>query len=377
MASGGQRLSADHCERVVNRLDQEIFLLDREGKVLFANRAAEQAVGAIESGAVSFREILRGGDDDFGKRMQLLAQSNQWMPINATVTRGPMEGVELRLKGHGFRNRETGALEVLLVADRNRDHGFLQLRELVRSLNTELAGKRRANTQLQSSLEAETRLHRELIHRVKNNLALLTALVGFRRKASDNVDVQSALTDLEMRIHAIRAVHDLLDQAGEIDYVQAGELIRSLCNQLENSILPEHIELENDLLDVTLNVHDATPLSLLVNELITNAAKHAFPDGRQGVVRVAFKKNGHDKLEVSIADNGQGFEPTETRRGSGSSIVEALARQIGGSLERESLGKGTKWTFVFPYRDADREGNQSRTVPRPSPAPMEGPPQPS
>ena len=361
--TGGTRLSEDHCERVVNRLDQEIFLVDGEGTVLFANEAAEQAVGEIEDGALALRDLLTGTDDEFGQRMRTVAQSNQWLPINARVKRGPMEGAELRIKGRGFRNRKNGRQEVLLVADSNRDQGFRQLRELVKNLNSELAGKRRANTQLQTSLEAETRLHRELIHRVKNNLALLNALVGFRRKASDSVEVEGALRDLEMRIHAIRAVHDLLDQAGEIDYVQAGELIRSLCHQLENSVLPEHIELENDLLDVTLNVHDATPLSLLVNELITNAAKHAFPDGRKGVVHVAFKKNGVDKLEVSIADNGQGFDAGEIRRGSGSSIVEALAKQIGGTLEREDVGQGTKWTFIFPYRDADRAKDRAEPSP--------------
>lgn len=351
--AGGARLSEDHCERVVNRLDQEIFLIDHEGKILFANNAAEQAVGKVQGG-VNFRDLLTSQEEDFGPRMRTVAESNQWLPINAEVARGPMQGALLRIKGRGFRNSDTGEQEILLVADNNRDQGFRQLRDLVKSLNIQLAGKRRANTKLQTSLDAEERLHHELIHRVKNNLSLLSALVGFRRKASEEESVKEALGDLQHRILAISAVHDLLDRAGEIDEVQAGELIRALCEQLKSSVLPEHVEIENELLDVSLSVQDATPLSLLVNELITNAAKHAFSGREQGKVTVSLKKNGVDKLEVNVADNGTGYPERPQRVGSGSRIVKALAGQIGGTLERSASNDGTLWTFIFPHREVKK-----------------------
>ena len=354
--TGGRRLSEDHCERVVNRLDHELFLIDAKGAILFANASAMAAVGELNEGD-QLRDVLSGKDSDFAQQLRIIAQSNQWMPLNAIVAKGPMEGAELRFKARGFRSRDSGALEILFVADPQRDYGFRQLRQLVKDLNRELAGKRRHNTQLQRSLDSETRLHRELIHRVKNNLALLNALIGFRRKASEDESVKSALTDLEHRVLAISAVHDLLDKAGEIDEVQAGELIRALCQQLDRSVLPDNIELKNDLLDVKLSVRDATPLALMVNELITNAAKHAFVGRDQGKVEVTLKKNGVDKLEVSIADNGTGFPDQPQRTGSGSRIVQALAAQIGGTLERDDGGDGTTWTFIFPHREAkDAQG---------------------
>ena len=351
MAVGGT-LSQEHCARAVDHLEQEVFLLGANGRLLFANRNAESALGEVAP-AARFSQLFKTADNNLPAKLRAIGQSNQWMPLNATIAQGPMKGVELRLRGRGVRNRETNSVELLLVADRHRDDGFRQLRVLIRELNGELAAKREANQKLQGSLEAETRLHRELIHRVKNNLALLTALVNFRSNASDDANVHEALRDLEMRIHAIRAVHDLLDQAGEIDFVQAGELIRSLCLQLRQSILPDRVEIENELLDVTLHVHDATPLSLLVNELITNAAKHAFPDGKSGTVKVTLKRNGHDKLEVSVVDDGIGFaEGGEgTRTGSGTRITQALAKQLGGTLKCESDEIGTKWTFEFPHRE--------------------------
>ena len=344
----GVSLIQDHCARAVDHLEQEILLLSASGRIIFANRNARSGLGEIGDDT-RFVDHFFSKDGDLPAKLRMIGQSNQWLPFNATIAAGPMQGVELRFRGRGVRNVDTEAVELLLVADRHRDDGFRQLRTLIRELNGELAAKREANERLQGSLEAETRLHRELIHRVKNNLALLNALVSFRRRGSDNAEVQEALKDLEMRIHAIRAVHDLLDQAGEIDYVQAGELINALCNQLRKSVLPERVEIENELLDVTLHVHQATPLSLLVNELITNAAKHAFPEGQSGTVTVSLQKNGVDKLEVSVADDGIGYAANPERTGTGTRITEALAKQIGGTLERKSSRKGTTWTFEFPH----------------------------
>ncbi|MXP09319.1 sensor histidine kinase [Pseudoblastomonas halimionae] len=345
-------LSASYCARVVDNLSQETLLLGKGGKILFANPAAEEF---LVDGEQHVFDLFANENNELRGKLRAIAQSGQWLPLNATFRSGPMKGVELKMRGRGVWDKDAAEHNILLVSARDRDEGFAQLRGLVRELNRDLLSKRNDNANLERALEAEGRLHRELIHRVKNNLALLNALVSFRSKASDSADVKKALSDLENRIHAIRAVHDLLDQAGEIDFVQAGELIRSLCHQLQQSVLPDNISLENELLDVTLPVEDATPLSLLINELITNAAKHAFPGNRDGRVRVALQKNGVDKLEVSIADDGKGMSDDSEREGSGSRIMEALAQQIGGELQRKSEGTGTKWTFIFPYRAAHRD----------------------
>ncbi|MEN3972916.1 sensor histidine kinase [Sphingomicrobium sp. XHP0235] len=182
---------------------------------------------------------------------------------------------------------------------------------------------------------------------------MLNSLVHLRRRSAKGEETIEALEMLEGRIHAIRAVHELLDRAGEIDWVQAGALIEELCTQLDGSLTRDNIRIENELLDVKLHVRDATPLSLMINELITNTLKHAFPDDRDGRVHVALQKNGEDKLEVRVADNGRGIVDGG-QTGSGSQIIQALAKQIGGKLDRHSDEEGTKWTFVFPYRQQER-----------------------
>ena len=345
MAGG---LSDALCAKIVAGLSREILVADSNGAIVFANARAKEALEGTQ--VENLRDLFDDSDGELGSRLRKVGGSNQPFPINLTYSTGEYAGMEQKFRGRGLLD-DDDRLVTLLMADSHRDEGFTQLRKLVRRLNRELAQKHELAGELQRALDSEGNLHRELIHRVKNNLALLTALVSLRRNASDEDSVKEALKDLEMRIHAIRAVHDILDKAGEIHKVQAGDLIRALCHQLDNSVMPDNVTVKNDLLDVELDVQDATPLALLVNELITNAAKHAFPDGRHGTIEVSLQKNGHDKLEVRVVDDGTGMSAANDRRaGSGTRIMEALASQIQGTLESSTDGAGTHWSIVFPHR---------------------------
>ena len=351
MRDGGE--ARDFCEDILAAMAQEILLVGPAGRIRYANRAASGTFGLKAGAPGTLDAVLNPPDGLWHGRMRSAAQSSTMVPMNLTVRDGQYAGMEMKFRARGLRSADDGTTLLLLIADRERDAGFTQLRKLVRDLNAELSQRKTLQGKLEDALESEQRLHSELIHRVKNNLALLNSLVHLRRRSAKGEEAIEALEMLEGRIHAIRAVHELLDRAGEIDWVQAGALIEELCTQLDGSLTRDNIRIENELLDVKLHVRDATPLSLMINELITNALKHAFPDDRDGRVHVALQKNGEDKLEVRVADNGRGIvDGGET--GSGSQIIQALARQIGGKLDRYSDEEGTKWTFVFPYRQQER-----------------------
>ena len=341
-------IRGDLCERILAGVDHEILLVGKGGRIVYTNRSAARTLE--HDGRATLDDVLRGLDGDWRHGLRGAAQSSTLVPVNLRVISGSHAGLEMKFRARGLRDPESGEALLMLMADRNRDTGFSELKKLVRDLNSELAERRALQKKLETALESEQRLHHELIHRVKNNLTLLTSLIHFRQETSDDPAVTAVLDNLEHRILAILAVHEILDRAGEIDWVQAGDLIKRLCEQLSNSLAGENIRIENELLDVRLNVRDATPLALLINELITNAIKHAFPDRRNGVVTVKLKKNGEDKLEVHVADNGAGIIEKKSS-GSGSALVNAFARQIGGELERHSDSEGTRWTFIFPHRD--------------------------
>ena len=337
------------CNAALSALENEILLFSGEGKVTYANRRAIETIGDNTVGK-SVADLFDGGPER-ARRISQAARSSSWSPLNLTLSSGPHRGVELKLRGRGLR-AEVGDgpwddFQFMLTADPLRDRGFTQLRGLVKQLNTEIAERQRTAEELEEALANEAKLHTELIHRTKNNLALLAALIGLRIQNSKSEEVKKSLQDLEHRVNAIQAVHILLDRESSIDFVGADEVIRQLCTQLSQSICPPNVEIDTNLADITLHVQDATPLSLLVNELITNALKHAF-DGEDGLVHIDLKMNGVDKLEVWIADNGRGMQDADIGRGSGSSIVQALANQLHGELERHKTDKGTAWSFIFP-----------------------------
>ena len=346
-----QPLSEPICNRVINSLDGEVIVIDRAGQVVFVNDRAIETLGAVpDKNRIS--DFFEGGQG--GERLRRIAQTSIWAPVNFTLKSGPMRGMELKFRGCGFREKGAQESQVLLVADRHRDQGFTQLRKLIRDLNRDLAERQQTANRLQGALVSEERMHTELIHRVKNNLSLLSALISTRRNTSQSEEARTALQDLEHRVQAIASVHEILDRAGAIEMVPVADLIRSLCHYLESSIMPPNVQIENDLAEIALHVDDATPLSLMVNELITNALKHAFPDDKPGRVHIKLLRNGHDKLEVGVRDNGKGMNAARDGAGSGSRIVRALAGQMRGELSHESDGDGTSWTFVFPTSATDR-----------------------
>ena len=118
---------------------------------------------------------------------------------------------------------------ILFVEDTADAERFEEHSRLVQSLNAELATHQRLRNDLAGALRAERHLHRELIHRVKNNLSLLAVITRSRRQASDSEEVHEALADVEARLQSIAHVHDLLDSQGEIDVIDAAMLIERLC----------------------------------------------------------------------------------------------------------------------------------------------------
>ncbi len=190
----------------------------------------------------------------------------------------------------------------------------------------------------------ETRLHQELIHRVKNNLSLLGSLIRLRASAAADDDVRAALDEIQARVMSIGLVHELLDHNKQIDIVDAKDLLEKLCKQMEASICPPGVTISRDLMPFKLHVAEATPMAHLVNELVTNSLKHAFRDRTGGRVDISFRRNGVDKIEVHVAVDGAGYQ--DSKSGHGSHIINALAAQLQGELSVRSE-MGTSWLLIF------------------------------
>ena len=346
--------------RLLDAHPQAAFLCDLEGRLVYVNAVGKRLIGSDAEGLADLTTLSGTALEDMLGR---LAGGSAWSATSLTLDTGPHAGVRVALRARGIRN-DSGRPLAYFVADASAPRQFAEHTELVAKLNAEVQRQRQLRDQLDRALEAEQHLHRELIHRVKNNLTLLSVLVRSRRSASRDPAVAQALTDIDNRIRAIALVHDLLDRHQQTEIVDAGTLLGGLCALMEEAICPPGVTIRHEVAPLRLHISDATPLCLLINELVTNSVKHAFGDSGSGSIELRFEKNGVDKFELYFADSGASrIEEASARDGEGGQghrTVEALARQLGGTLER-APGDGVAWNLVFPpSHDTLRVSSEAR-----------------
>lgn len=327
------------------------LLVRTDGRILYANQAAEQFFAHDEDGAgeshTPLTDLTDLGGSELAARLRQAAGASNWQPFAFQFAAGPRQGTRVMLKGRGILRNGDSEPNAFIVYD---DPGRARMSAhtgLIRDLNREIARQRELREALDRSLANEKALHRELIHRVKNNLSLLSALIRNRSSETDSEEARAVLKDISFRTQSIALVHNMLDRTEEIEVVNVDELIGELCELMQGALCPPGIRITHDTANLRLHVSDATPVCLLINELVTNSIKHAFEDGAEGEIRLAFRQNGVDKLELNVRDNGRGMSlPADGGSHHGSRITQALATQLGGRLEH-TYDHGTVWTLIF------------------------------
>jgi two-component sensor histidine kinase len=187
---------------------------------------------------------------------------------------------------------------------------------------------------------------RETHHRMKNTLHLLGVWLRADFRSMASVDLPAAIDEFERRILAFGRLYELLSNGSDGRYTSVGVYIGSLSRELAAAILePRGIRCEATIGDGFLESKRCERLALIIVELVTNAAKHAFPNRQRGLIRIeASYRDGF--WHCAVKDSGAGT--CGTRRGVGGRIVEELAQSIGGHVVTESCSAGTAVTVVVP-----------------------------
>jgi two-component sensor histidine kinase len=196
-------------------------------------------------------------------------------------------------------------------------------------------------------------LLQELSHRIKNNLQIIVSMVNLEARSQKTREGKIALESVSHRIAALGRLYAVLGDTDSVEEVDAATYLEALCRDLIESVQKENgtsIALKTDIESERLPADRAIPLGLIVNELVTNAVKYAFPSEASGSVVVALKR-GPGELRLTVADDGKGVDPRRTDSGAGGRLVEAFARQLGGRIERESGKKGTTVRLTLPWRE--------------------------
>ncbi|HEX4749505.1 MAG TPA: histidine kinase dimerization/phosphoacceptor domain -containing protein [Bryobacteraceae bacterium] len=207
-----------------------------------------------------------------------------------------------------------------------------------------------AEASIRGSLAEKEELLKEVHHRVKNNLQVITSLLNMQARQIENREVLSHFEEARNRVFSIAAIHELLCRSVSFSCIDLAAYARQLAPDLVRFYnAQDRIGLSVIGDGVTLELERAVPYGLLLNELISNACKHAFPGTQRGNIMVSFGREDGD-IELTVSDDGQGLPPDfdyDRASSLGLKLVRSLARQLRGSAEMESSG-GTTVRVRFP-----------------------------
>ena len=227
-----------------------------------------------------------------------------------------------------------------------------KLEEKNQDLTAALAAVRQVEAQLRDSLREKEVLLQEVHHRVKNNLQIISSLLNFQCSSTRNPALLPLLRDTQSRIKSMSLVHDYLGRTQSFAEIELASLMQDLVTNLFHAFtLPcGSVALRFDLEPVQVSVNTAIPCALILNELVSNALKHAFPAGRTGTLQVSLHPGPAGQTRLTVRDDGVGWPPTldyHHVESLGLQLINTLARQIHGTVELDRAG-GTSVTLTFP-----------------------------
>jgi two-component sensor histidine kinase len=222
--------------------------------------------------------------------------------------------------------------------------------ELTIGTNQNVTERELEKKQLTESLNSRNTLLQETHHRVKNNLAVVAGMLQLQWLQEDDPEVIKSLQESTNRIKAVAGIHQQLYQSDNLENVALGDNIAALASDLISTMETDtQIRIESECDTVYLDITQTLPCSLIANEVVTNAIKHAFEEREKGHIKLHIKEDNGNKVRLSISDDGVGLpDDFEDRKGSlGMNLIETLSNQLGGEYNFSSTNQGTTFTLRF------------------------------
>jgi two-component sensor histidine kinase/ligand-binding sensor domain-containing protein len=236
------------------------------------------------------------------------------------------------------------------------------LDKTINELSQEIIERKRAEAKAQASLEEKEfllkeneTLLKEIHHRVKNNLQVISSLLYLNSRKINDINVRNIFKESQNRVKSIALVHERLYQSRDFGRIDFKEYVQKLTSDLFSSYGVNEfvIKLENKIKNILISIDIAVPCGLIINELVSNSLKHAFPnyeeENKTGIIRIDFYRVGENELFLEVGDNGIGIpEGVEEKKNNslGLMLVETLITQVEGSFNID-LSSGTLFTIKF------------------------------
>ena len=334
------RESEERYRTLVEHQQEGLGIVDLNECFVFANRAAHEIFGVPEGELVGrcLSEFLED------KGFELVKAQTRLRPRVKRTTS------DLQII------RPDGERRVILVTASPRfdkDGNFIGTFGVFR----DITDRKHAEEQLRKSLEEKEVLLREIHHRVKNNLQIISSLLYLQSRSIADGRAIEIFKESQNRIRSMALIHETLYRSGDLARIDLREYIRSLIKFLVTSynVASRGIAFDVDIADISLSMDTAVPCGLIINELVSNSLKHAFTAGK-GKLLIKFHQIGEDQFEIVVKDDGIGLPADfdiDTSPTLGLRLVKTLVRQIDGELETRRNG-GTEFRIRFCDKAARR-----------------------
>ncbi len=305
-------LTDDRFRLIIQKSTDAIIIVDASGIVRYLNPAGEELFERPESEFVG---------KIFG------------YPL------APGESAEIEILG-GEGSCRTGEMRVVEITWEGGDAFLAMIRDITARKNRE--------RELIESLNEKEIILKEIHHRVKNNMQVVSSLINLQASVVQDASTAMALRETRDRIRSMSLVHEKLYRSSDLSSVNIADYVTSLCQELFQAYQAARIKLVLDIDNISLPTRDAVSLGLLIHELVSNAFKHAFPDGNGGMIRISFGRI-ENSYRLSVADNGVGFPEGvdyKSTQSLGMQIAVTFAQQLRGELLMARNG-GTTFTMEF------------------------------
>ena len=213
----------------------------------------------------------------------------------------------------------------------------------------DITERKRQEEQREAELDHQQMLLRELNHRIKNNLQMITSVLQLQSSRARDAEQREQFGRVVERVQTIADLHAQFGTDDRVGQIEFGTYLQQLCDRLRASVLAERpIELVCHTDRCMIELDRGVPLGLIVNELVTNSIKYAFPGSAAGTITIELRREAGDTLVLCVGDSGTGLpRGADRRRGLGMMLVEGLGRQVGATIER-SDDPGVTYRITAP-----------------------------
>jgi two-component sensor histidine kinase len=338
-------LRAEFC-KVLEYIPAENELLVRAGVGWHAGVVGTARIGADLASPAGF--ALRTGKPVISNHLE---NEERFRTPDILRQHGIHRAMNVILQGDG---RPFGVLEVdSRSEDEFVEHDLAFLQGTANILGMAIERDRHEHN-LKAALERHQVLLKEMNHRVKNSLMIVASMLQLQAKDIEGPTATAHLEEAAHRVAAVASAHDRLFQGSAIERLDLGKYIEGVCKDLDASV-PRcviHMDAEDD---IQLPTDRAISVALIVNELITNAVKYAYPGRTDGRIHISVRAAAEGKVAVSVRDEGTGLPPdfdVARPKGLGMRIITSFAQQLGGTLDIHAGNPGTEFVLTIPRKTA-------------------------